>query len=140
MNIEENERGYLSLSAVLSAPNACAQVKMLALRAHTGDYIIPGQYLKNLNDLDLECLINIADKSNFDDQALFNMVCLAEILSSSEGFPPISDEEALKNVGFLITILTGISLERKGITTVIYDNISFAGSSESDVIIIMKAD
>lgn len=140
MNIEENGRGYLSLPAVLSAQNVCAQVKMLAMRAQTGDYIIPGQYLKNLNDLDLECLVNIADKCTFDDQALFNMVCLAEILSSTEGFPPLTDEEALKNVGFLITILTGIALERKGITTVVYDHISFAGSSESDVIIKMKTD
>ena len=135
MQIGSNERGVLNIDAVLNSKDACAQVKLLAMKAKAGEYIIPGEYLKSLNDLDLGALVNIADMSAFHEPALFNMVCLSEILASSEGFPPMNDEEARKNVGFMVVILTSMMLARKGVVIVHYDNISFAGTAEQDTIV-----
>ena len=135
MMIQPNERGTLNLTAVLNAKDICAQVKLLAMRASTGEYIIPGKYFQGLNDLDLGVLVNIADMSSFNEQALFNMVCLAEILSNAEGFPALTDEDAHKNVGFVVVILTSMMLERKGVVKMFYDNISFSGSASEDTIV-----
>lgn len=135
MEIQHNERGVLNLAAILSAKEACAQVKLLAMRAQAGEYIIPGKYLQGLNDLDLGCLVNIADMSAFNEPALFNMVCLAEILANAEGYPALTDQEARKNVGFMVMILTSMMLARKGVVTIFYDNISFADSAADDEIV-----
>lgn len=135
MRIQANERGTLNLEAILSAPQACAQVKLLAMRAKTGEYIIPGQYLQSLNDLDLGCLVNIADMSAFNEPALFNMVCLAEILANAEGFPALNDEDARRNVGFLVIVLTSMMLARKGVVTVFYDKISFSDAADEEAFV-----
>lgn len=135
MEIQNNERGYLNINAVLTAPQVCAQIKLLAMRAQSGEYIIPGKYLQGLNDFDLGMLVNIADMSAFNENALFNMVCLAEILANSEGYPALNDDDARKNVGFTVMLLTSCMLARKGVVTVFYDNISFSDSAHEDMIV-----
>jgi hypothetical protein len=135
MKIESGERGILNLDAVLAQANVSAVVKMLAARAKNGEYILPGQYLKSLNDFDLATLVNLADAATFNDSALFNMVCLAEILANTEGYPAMTDADAQRNIGFLITLLTSIMLARKGLVEVLYDNISFADSAGEDTIV-----
>ena len=135
MEIPNNERGVLNIDVVLAAKEVAAPIKLLAMRAKSGDYIVPGKYFQELNDFDLAQLVNLADMCNFNEMALFNMVCLTEILSSFEGFPALSDQEARDNVGMIVIVLTSMMLARKGLCKVHYDNISFSGSADNDTIV-----
>lgn len=138
MHIKINGRGVLSLDAVIAAPTAAAQIKLMAMSMKSSGYVMPSDYLRQLNNIDLAALCDIADKCTFDDEALFNMVCLAEMLATAEGYPALTDEDASKNVGFTTTLLIAESLKRKGAVDIIYDNISFGESKSNDAIILTK--
>ena len=90
-------------------------------------YLKPGDWLKQLSDVDLMflmmCVENLTDDPR--DIALRTVVAIALILAQAEGLDSISAEQPHAYVNQLAHFLAIESLKRKGLVDVNYDNISF---------------
>jgi hypothetical protein len=107
--------------------------RTLALDLMDSPYISVGDFFKGLNDFDLMELSALCERD--DDDAISELLLLAEILSRAEGITSESPEEMGKKVGVLRLITAGVSLARKGLVEAYYQNMSFDINSGSKEIV-----
>jgi hypothetical protein len=97
-------------------------------------YTTIGQFLKGLNDEDLDILCDIIEDEN-DPRIYQDILLLTIMLSVSEGIPAKSSKESTENLKYFCTMLHCVSLERKGFVRVFYDNMSFGEDSGERVVV-----
>jgi hypothetical protein len=66
-----------------------------------------------------------------------DIVLMTEMLSRAEGVPSQSVDEITENVNYFGACITCVSLARKGLVRVYYDNMSF-GADNGDKMIVEK--
>jgi hypothetical protein len=119
---------------ILEQPNLSAITKETARRLMDTPYLQLGDWFKSLTNGDLTVLNFMVENANEDINALEDLIVLSEMLARAEGADAIRVGDARANVNHFITLITIVSLHRKGLVDAFYENMSF-GSDMADKIV-----
>lgn len=106
-------------------PQASAIVKATAAKLIRNPYLTLSDFFKGLSNNDLAVLSLMAEMIQTDEQSQFDLICLSEMLSRAEGAEACDIAGQTKNVNYFCTLISLISLERKGLVEVNWENLSF---------------
>lgn len=99
-------------------------VKSLAVKMMKNPYMLVKDFFSSLSDDEVQALMQLAE-DRMNSWSLSNLILISEMLARGEGIVPEDDAESGKNVNSLIVWITCVSLERKGLVRVFYENMSF---------------
>ena len=101
-------------------------------------YTSLGRFFKKLSNENLEILMEIIDEGDSEfNERMEDIVLMTEMLSRAEGVPSQCIEDITENVNYFGACITCVSLARKGLVRVYYDNMSF-GADNGDKMIVEK--
>jgi hypothetical protein len=120
---------------VVSTAEISPVVKHAAKKIMSSTYITPAMFFKSLSDDQIEELYGLADAMGGSVGALKDLMLLSMMLSSAEGVEAASDDDAGKMLQNLLVWITCVSLERKGMVKVRYENMSFSEEFDDAVIV-----
>jgi hypothetical protein len=97
-----------------------------------------GKFFKTISDDNLLALAEIIEEgdSEFND-GIEDVVLMTEMLSRAEGVPSQCIEDITENVNYFGACVTCVSLARKGLVRVYYDNMSF-GRDQGDKVLVER--
>lgn len=132
------ENSHPDMEKIIGSDKLLPITKSVAKMLMRNPYTSLGKFFKKLSDENLEILMEIIDEgdSEFND-GLEDVVLMTEMLSRAEGVPSQSVEDITENVNYFGACVTCVSLARKGLVRVYYDNMSF-GTDSGDKIIVEK--
>ena len=132
------ENSHPDMEKIIGSDKLLPITKSVAKMLMRNPYTSLGKFFKKLSDENLEILMEIIDEgdSEFND-GLEDFVLMTEMLSRAEGVPSQSVEDITENVNYFGACVTCVSLARKGLVRVYYDNMSF-GTDQGDKIIVEK--
>lgn len=121
----ENEESYtINYAKIASEKDLLTVTRLLASTLANNPYITVGDFLKDLNQYDLQLLVDIIDEGeehkNFDD-----LMLIAAMLSEGEGIPCSTIDDYHKSMNMLFTFVVCESLYRKGLIKLHRKNMSF---------------
>jgi hypothetical protein len=134
-NNNEYEGSYvINFDKVSKEKDLLSITRMLALQMIDNPYIRVGDFLKNMSESDVNMLVNIIEEGstapNFDDIMLMSgMLAIGEGLDCGDVDTFVSRTNQM--TGFIICE----SLFRKGVITVIHENMSFGDDMKDKVIV-----
>lgn len=99
--------------------------KMTAANIIKNPYMNLGTFFKGLTNNDVTVLNLMVEMMDTDIQSAQEIILLTEMLSRAEGTEGASVEDCTQNVNSFVTFITIVSLERKGLVRVFYENLSF---------------
>jgi ribosomal protein S13 len=120
---------------VVSTAEISPVVKHAAKKIMSSTYITPAMFFKSLSDDQIEELYGMLDAVGGSVRALKDLMLLSMMLSSAEGVEAASDDDAGKMLQNLLVWITCVSLERKGMVKVRYENMSFSEEFDDAVIV-----
>jgi len=147
---QDSETGEFDINyANIIMNKECMKItRILAADLQDNPYYTVGQFLKNLNDVDLAELNNIVNcnfKADLDDvdeeeeretdPRMADIVLLAEMLSRGEDVVSKSDEELLTKVNQFMIFISIESLRRKGMVEAYHSNMTFGTDGKERVIV-----
>ena len=134
------ENSHPCMEKIIESDKLLPVTKSVAKMLMRNPYTSLGKFFKKLSDENLEILMEIIDEgdSEFND-GLEDVVLMTEMLSRAEGVPSQSVEDITENVNYFGACVTCVSLARKGLVRVYYDNMSF-GTDSGDKIIVERID
>ena len=134
------ENSHPDMEKIIGSDKLLPITKSVAKMLMRNPYTSLGKFFKKLSDENLEILMEIIDEgdSEFND-GLEDVVLMTEMLSRAEGVPSQSVEDITENVNYFGACVTCVSLARKGLVRVYYDNMSF-GTDSGDKIIVERID
>lgn len=151
MNYEKNfQDGEFDIlyDNIITNKECLSVTRILAADLQANPYYTVGQFLKNLNDVDLAELNDIVNcnfKHDLDeadeeeepeaDPRMADIVLLAEMLSRGEDIKSRSDEELLAKVNQFMIFISIESLRRKGLVEAYHSNMTFGDDGDSRVIV-----
>lgn len=151
MNYEKNfQDGEFDIlyDNIITNKECLSVTRILAADLQSNPYYTVGQFLKNLNDVDLAELNDIVNcnfKHDLDeadaeeepeaDPRMADIVLLAEMLSRGEDIKSRSDEELLAKVNQFMIFISIESLRRKGLVEAYHSNMTFGDDGDSRVIV-----
>lgn len=112
--------------------------RTLALDLMKNPYLSPGDYFQSLTDAELSILLEMVESK--DDGTLENeaeVLLLSQMLARAEGVVTDSIDEIVNHMSYLAMLVASVSLARKGLVKVNYENLSF-GSDMMDKIVVEK--
>ena len=130
----------LDLAKVATNKELMAVTRLLAANMMNSPYMTLGEFFKSISDKDLQTFVDYFDELKSDDyKSWYNdLVVIAEILATSEGLPGSASYDELTNrANQLVGHMLIVSLERKGLVKVNYENLSF-GDDMGDKIVVEK--
>ena len=132
------ENSHPDMEKIIGSDKLLPITKSVAKMLMRNPYTSLGKFFKKLSDENLEILMEIIDEgdSEFND-GLEDVVLMTEMLSRAEGVPSQSVEDITENVNYFGACVTCVSLARKGLVRVYYDNMSF-GTDSGDKIIVER--
>ena len=132
------ENSHPDMEKIIESDKLLPITKSVAKMLMRNTYTSLGKFFKKLSDENLEILMEIIDEgdSEFND-GLEDVVLMTEMLSRAEGVPSQSVEDITENVNYFGACVTCVSLARKGLVRVYYDNMSF-GTDQGDKIIVER--
>ncbi len=134
------ENSHPCMEKIIDSDKLLPITKSVAKMLMRNPYTSLGKFFTKLSDENLEILMEIIEvgDSEFND-GLEDVVLMTEMLSRAEGVPSESVEEITENVNYFGMCVTCVSLARKGLVRVYYDNMSF-GKDQGDQIIVERID
>ncbi len=134
------ENSHPCMEKIIDSDKLLPVTKSVAKMLMRNPYTSLGKFFTKLSDENLEILMEIIEEgdSEFND-GLEDVVLMTEMLSRAEGVPSESVEEITENVNYFGMCVTCVSLARKGLVRVYYDNMSF-GKDQGDQIIVERID
>jgi len=129
---------YICLPKVAEDSRVCSIVKATALRLMNNPYMTLKEFFNGLCDDDISLLSSYVEKSSFhdDESSTRNLLLLSEMLSVAEGsIRQFSTTVSSQQLNYFCTIVTCVSLERKGLVEVAHDYLTF-GTEFSNVEIV----
>lgn len=151
MNYKENfQDGEFDIlyDNIITNKECLSVTRILAADLQSNPYYTVGQFLKNLNDVDLAELNDIVNcnfKHDLDeadegeepqaDPRMADIVLLAEMLSRGEDIKSRSDEELLAKVNQFMIFISIESLRRKGLVEAYHSNMTFGDDGDARVIV-----
>jgi hypothetical protein len=134
------ENSHPNMEQIVNAENLLPITKSVAKMLIRNPYLTLGKFFKKLSDENLQTLLEIIDEgdSEFND-GIEDIVLMTEMLSRAEGVPSQSIEDVTENVNYFGACVTCVSLARKGLVRVYYENMSF-GTDLGDQVLVEKLD
>jgi hypothetical protein len=108
--------------------------RALALDLSSAGYISVGDFLRDMNDNDLENLLNISENEEREEYS--QILLISEMLSTGEGLSPSDNaEEFAYRMSQLVMLLAVESLHRKGLVKIYRENMSFGEDMANKIIV-----
>jgi len=134
------ENSHPCMEKIIESDKLLPVTKSVAKMLMRNPYLTLGKFFKKLSDENLQTLLEIIDEgdSEFND-GIEDIILMTEMLSRAEGVPSQCIEDVTENVNYFGACVTCVSLARKGLVRVYYDNMSF-GTDQGDKILVEKLD
>ena len=132
------ENSHPDMEKIIESDKLLPVTKSVAKMLMRNPYTSLGRFFKKLSDENLEILMEIIDEGDSEfNERMEDIVLMTEMLSRAEGVPSQSVDEITENVNYFGACITCVSLARKGLVRVYYDNMSF-GADNGDKMIVEK--
>jgi len=132
------ENSHPDMEKIIESDKLLPVTKSVAKMLMRNPYTSLGRFFKKLSNENLEILMEIIDEGDSEfNERMEDIVLMTEMLSRAEGVPSQSVEEITENVNYFGACITCVSLARKGLVRVYYDNMSF-GTDQGDKILVEK--
>ena len=120
------ENSHPCMEKIIESDKLLPVTKAVAKMLMRNPYTSLGRFFKKLSDENLQALMEIIDEGDSEfNEGMEDVVLMTEMLSRAEGVPSQSIEEITENVNYFGACITCVSLARKGLVRVYYDNMSF---------------
>ena len=120
------ENSHPCMEKIIDSDKLLPVTKSVAKMLMRNPYTSLGKFFKKLSDENLEVLMEIIDEGDSEfNERMEDIVLMTEMLSRAEGVPSESIEEITENVNYFGACVTCVSLARKGLVRVYYENMSF---------------
>jgi hypothetical protein len=132
------ENSHPCMEKIIESDKLLPVTKSVAKMLMRNPYISLGRFFKKLSDENLQVLSEIIEEgdSEFND-GMEDIVLMTEMLSRAEGVPSECIDDITENVNYFGACVTCVSLARKGLVRVYYDNMSF-GRDQGDKVLVEK--
>jgi hypothetical protein len=132
------ENSTPNMEKIIDSEGLLPVTKSVAKMLMRNPYTSLGKFFKKLSDENLQTLMEIIDEgdSEFND-GMEDVVLMTEMLSRAEGVPSQSIEDITENVNYFGACVTCVSLARKGLVRVYYDNMSF-GTDQGEKVLVER--
>ena len=132
------ENSHPDMEKIIESDKLLPVTKSVAKMLMRNPYTSLGRFFKKLSNENLEILMEIIDEGDSEfNERMEDIVLMTEMLSRAEGVPSQCIEDIHGNVNYFGACVTCVSLARKGLVRVYYDNMSF-GTDNGDKIIVEK--
>ena len=132
------ENSHPDMEKIIGSDKLLPVTKSVAKMLMRNPYTSLGRFFKKLSNENLEILMEIIDEGDSEfNERMEDIVLMTEMLSRAEGVPSQSVDEITENVNYFGACITCVSLARKGLVRVYYDNMSF-GTDNGDKMIVEK--
>ena len=132
------ENSHPDMEKIIASDKLLPVTKSVAKMLMRNPYTSLGKFFKKLSNENLEILMEIIDEGDSEfNERMEDIVLMTEMLSRAEGVPSQSVDEITENVNYFGACITCVSLARKGLVRVYYDNMSF-GADNGDKMIVEK--
>lgn len=138
----------INYDKIITNKECLSITRILAADLQANPYYTVGQFLKNLNDVDLAELNDIVNcnfNANLDeaddeeeretDPRMADIVLLAEMLSRGEDIVSKNDEELLTKVNQFMIFISIESLRRKGMVEAYHSNMTFGDDGDERMVV-----
>jgi len=120
------ENSHPDMEKIIGSDKLLPVTRSVAKMLMRNPYTSLGKFFKKLSDENLEVLMEIIDEGDSEfNERMEDIVLMTEMLSRAEGVPSESIEEITENVNYFGACVTCVSLARKGLVRVYYENMSF---------------
>ena len=132
------ENSHPCMEKIIESDKLLPVTKSVAKMLMRNPYISLGKFFKKLSDENLQVLSEIIEEgdSEFND-GMEDIVLMTEMLSRAEGVPSQCIDDITENVNYFGACVTCVSLARKGLVRVYYDNMSF-GRDQGDKVLVER--
>ncbi len=130
------ENSHPCMEKIIDSDKLLPVTKSVAKMLMRNPYTSLGKFFTKLSDENLEVLMEIIDEgdSEFND-GMEDVVLMTEMLSRAEGVPSQCIEDIHGNVNYFGACVTCVSLARKGLVRVYYENMSFGTDHGEKVLV-----
>ena len=120
------ENSHPCMEKIIASDKLLPVTKSVAKMLMRNPYTSLGKFFKKLSDENLQVLSEIIEEGDSEfNEGMEDIVLMTEMLSRAEGVPSQSIEDITENVNYFGACVTCVSLARKGLVRVFYDNMSF---------------
>ena len=134
------ENSHPCMEKIIESDKLLPVTKSVAKMLMRNPYTSLGKFFKKLSDENLQVLMEIIDEGDSEfNEGMEDVVLMTEMLSRAEGVPSQCIEDITENVNYFGACITCVSLARKGLVRVYYDNMSF-GTDQGDKVLVEKID
>jgi phosphoribosyl-ATP pyrophosphohydrolase len=130
------ENSHPDMEKIIGSDKLLPVTRSVAKMLMRNPYTSLGKFFKKLSDENLEVLMEIIDEGDSEfNERMEDIVLMTEMLSRAEGVPTESIEEITENVNYFGACVTCVSLARKGLVRVYYENMSFGTDNGEKVLV-----
>ena len=130
------ENSHPDMEKIIGSDKLLPVTRSVAKMLMRNPYTSLGRFFKKLSNKNLEILMEIIDEGDSEfNERMEDIVLMTEMLSRAEGVPSQSVEEITENVNYFGACITCVSLARKGLVRVYYENMSFGTDNGEKVIV-----
>jgi hypothetical protein len=132
------ENSHPCMEKIIESDKLLPVTKSVAKMLMRNPYTSLGKFFKTISDDNLQALSEIIEEgdSEFND-GIEDVVLMTEMLSRAEGVPSQCIDDITENVNYFGACVTCVSLARKGLVRVYYDNMSF-GRDQGDKVLVER--
>lgn len=114
----------INYQKIVDEKSMLSVTRLLAIFMMNNPYIVVGDFLKNISDIDLNILVKIIDAGEEHDN-FGDLMLLAEMLATGEGLDHGNLDTIHQRVNQFLLFITCESLSRKGLVKIHHKNMSF---------------
>jgi len=132
------ENSHPDMEKIIESDKLLPVTKSVAKMLMRNPYTSLGKFFRKLSDENLQVLMEIIDEGDSEfNERMEDIVLMTEMLSRAEGVPTESVEEITENVNYFGACVTCVSLARKGLVRVYYENMSF-GTDQGEKVLVER--
>ena len=132
------ENSHPDMEKIIESDKLLPVTKSVAKMLMRNPYTSLGRFFKKLSNENLEILMEIIDEGDSEfNERMEDIVLMTEMLSRAEGVSSQSIEDITENVNYFGACVTCVSLARKGLVRVYYENMSF-GTDQGEKVLVER--
>ena len=132
------ENSHPCMEKIIESDKLLPVTKAVAKMLMRNPYTSLGKFFKKLSDENLQALSEIIEEGDSEfNEGMEDIVLMTEMLSRAEGVPSQCIDDITENVNYFGACITCVSLARKGLVRVYYDNMSF-GRDQGDKVLVER--
>jgi len=130
------ENSHPDMEKIIGSDKLLPVTRSVAKMLMRNPYTSLGKFFKTISDDNLLALSEIIEEGDSEfNERMEDIVLMTEMLSRAEGVPSESIEEITENVNYFGACVTCVSLARKGLVRVYYENMSFGTDNGEKILV-----